>query len=163
MKRCRKTSNTLEVVVEDISQTSGLLEWASTARKYIFSKEGPSEVYVYSLPWSRRPDPGVEWSYCWQLFDGLAGHTGLDQKLNVFVETRPPDVAPSQCFHPRYAGVITVVIYAYIYEASLVRKIYFHKMFSMAKLRKLCTSKICHYTVYYKYSGWKDVGMVGTW
>ena len=94
--------------------------------------------------------PGVEWSYCWQLFDGLAGHTGLDQKLNVFVETRPPDMAPSQCFHPRYAGVITVVIYAYIYEASLVRKIYFHKMFSMAKPRKLCTSKICHYTVYYK-------------
>ena len=73
-----------------------------------FSTEGSSEVNMHSLPWSSRPDPGVEWGYCRRLFDRLAGYVGLDQMLNVFVKTRPPDIAPSLCFHPRDSRVITM-------------------------------------------------------
>ena len=65
-----------------------------------------SEINMDMLPWWIWPYPGVKWCYWWVGLIWLTWVTGLCHFLNGFIQSAPPKITLSYCFHPGDSWVI---------------------------------------------------------
>ena len=72
------------------------------------SLKGACKIDMYSLPWLWRPLPWVHRGNSWRVLDSLTRLTTLHKVLNILVQSRPPHVPSSHCFHSAYARMISM-------------------------------------------------------